>query len=170
MEQVMRQIKIEKITLNVGAGTDKNLLDRGVILLKSITGVDPVKTITSKRIPGWSLRPGLPIGCKVTLRGIKAVEVLKRLLVAKDNNLSISKFDDNGNFAFGLHEYIDIPGIKYDPAIGMMGLEVSVTLARPGFRIKIRRLRKTKVGKNHLIVQEEAVQFVKSLGIEVVEE
>lgn len=166
----MKQIRINKVTLNVGAGTDKGLLDRGVLLLKAITGVEPVKTTTNKRIPGWSLRPGLPIGCKVTLRGEAAAKVLKRLIAAKDNKILLSKFDDNGNFAFGIHEYIDIPDTTYDPAIGMMGLEVSVTLYRPGFRVKNRRLGKAKIGKTHVITKEDAVEFMKSFGAEVVEE
>ena len=63
-----RDIKISKVTLNIGAGKDQTKLDKGIKLFKSITNVSPVKTITSKRIPGWGLRPGLPIGCKVTLR------------------------------------------------------------------------------------------------------
>ena len=170
MDNKMKNIRVEKITLNVGAGTDKNVLDRGALLLKAITGIEAVKTVAKKRIPGWNLRPGLPIGCKVTLRGKQAVDVLKRVLVAKDNKVPSSKFDKNGNFAFGLKEYIDIPGVKYDPAIGMMGFEVSVTLYRPGFRVKNRRLLKAKIGKNHLIKKEDAVAFAKSFGIEVVEE
>ena len=131
-----RNIKINKVTLNIGAGKDQAKLDKGIKLLKSITNANPVKTITSKRIPGWGLRPGLPIGCKVTLRRKNAVDVLKRLIQAKDNNLRESQFDHNGNIAFGIEEYIDIPGVKYDPEIGIIGLEVCVTLERNGFRIR----------------------------------
>ena len=157
----MRKIRIAKVTLNIGAGKDTSKLEKGVLLLKSITGIDPVKTITSKRIPSWGLRPGLPIGCKITLRKEKAVEVLKRLLEAKDNILKESQFDINGNLAFGIHEYIDIPGVEYDPDIGMMGLEVCVTFERPGFRIKMRKLKKTKIKKNHSISKEEVIDMVK---------
>lgn len=157
----MRKIRIAKVTLNIGAGKDTSKLEKGVLLLKSITGIEPVKTITSKRIPSWGLRPGLPIGCKITLRKEKAVEVLKRLLEAKDNILKESQFDTNGNLAFGIHEYIDIPGVEYDPDIGMMGLEVCVTFERPGFRIKMRKLKKTKIKKNHNISKEEVIDMVK---------
>lgn len=62
----MRNIRIEKVTLNIGAGKDQNKLDKARLLLKAITGIEPVKTVTQKRIPGWGLRPGLPIGCKIT--------------------------------------------------------------------------------------------------------
>lgn len=156
-----RNIKIDKVTLNIGAGKDQAKLDKGMKLLKNITKVSPVKTITSKRIPGWGLRPGLPIGCKVTLRRKNAVEVLKRLVQAKDNKLKKSQFDPNGNIAFGIEEYIDIPGVKYDPEIGIIGLEVCVTLERNGFRIKRRRIAKKKVPKKHMITKQEAIDFMK---------
>ena len=156
-----RNIKINKVTLNIGAGKDQVKLDKGIKLLKSITNVSPVKTVTSKRIPGWGLRPGLPIGCKVTLRRKNAVEVLKRLIQAKDNNLRESQFDNNGNIAFGIEEYIDIPGVKYDPEIGIIGLEVCVTLERNGFRIKRRKIAKKKIPKKHTITKQEAIDFMK---------
>lgn len=157
----MREIRIEKVTLNVGAGKDQSKLEKGVKLLKSLTGIEPVKTITNKRIAGWGLRPGLPIGCKLTLRGPKAKELLKRLLSAKDNKLDSTQFDDNGNLAFGIHEYIDIAGADYDPEVGIMGLEVCVTLERRGFRVKKRRLKKTRVGGPHRIIKDEAIKFMK---------
>ena len=157
----MRQIRIEKITLNVGAGKEQSKLEKGIVLLKSITGVDPVKTFTSKRIPSWGLRPGLPIGCKITLRGEQANELLKRLLQARDNALKITQFDNNGNVSFGIHEYIDIPGVKYDPQIKVMGLEACITLGRNGFRIKKRRIKARKIHRNHAITKEEAIAFMK---------
>ncbi len=158
---VMKNIRIEKITLNIGAGKDHAKLEKGITLLKNITGLMPVKTITSKRIPEWGLRPGLPIGCKLTLRGKKAIEILKRLLDAKDFKLKTSQFDNNGNVSFGIHEYIDIPGVRYDPKIGIIGLEVCVTLERPGYRIKRRKNKRKKISKKHRISKEEATEFMK---------
>jgi len=158
----MQQVRIEKVTLNIGAGKDQTKLDKGVILIKAITGIEPVKTITSKRIPGWGLRPGLPIGCKLTLRKQKAAEILKRLLEAKDKKLAESQFDEQGNISFGIHEYIDIPGVAYDPKIGIMGLQVCVSLERPGFRIKRRRLEQKKIPKKHQISKQDAINFIKN--------
>lgn len=157
----MRTIKVEKITLNIGAGKDQTKLEKGIKLLKNITSINPVKTFTNKRIPDWGIRPGLPIGCKITLRKEKAVELLKRLLAAKDNMLKVSQFDENGNIAFGIKEYIDIPEVKYDHEIGVIGLEVCVTLERPGYRIKKRRICKRKIHKKHIITKQEAVDFMK---------
>ena len=158
---LMREIKIEKITLNIGAGKDQSKLDKAVLLLKSVSGKNPVKTFTNKRIEEWGLRPGLPIGCKLTLRKKAAQELLARLLDAKDNKLTEIQFDNSGNISFGIAEYIDIPGVKYDPNIGIMGLQVCITLERPGFRIKRRKLERKKIPIRHSIKKEDAIDFMK---------
>ncbi|MBN2052187.1 50S ribosomal protein L5 [Candidatus Woesearchaeota archaeon] len=161
MDSPMRQIRIEKLTLNIGAGKEQSNLDKGMVLIKNITGISPVKTITQKRIANWGLRPGLPIGCKLTFRRAPAAELLKRLLAAKSNVLSKNNFDNNGNISFGIHEYIDIPDVKYDPKIGILGLQASLTLQRPGFRIKRRKIMKRRIPRHHIISQEEAINFLK---------
>ncbi|MBN1646365.1 50S ribosomal protein L5 [Candidatus Woesearchaeota archaeon] len=157
----MRDIRIEKLTLNFGAGKEQSHLAKGMKLLEHITGKPPVKTITSKRIAQWGLRKGLPIGCKITLRNGQATELIQKLLAAKDNKLNPSCFDEYGNISFGIHEYIDIPGIKYDPEIGIIGLQASITLERPGFRIKRRKILKRRIHKNHGISKIEAYDFFK---------
>ncbi|MBI2138523.1 50S ribosomal protein L5 [Candidatus Woesearchaeota archaeon] len=158
---LMRNIRIEKITLNIGAGKDQQVLEKGVSLLKVLTNQVPLKTKTNKRIPEWGLRPGLPIGCKVTLRGKKAVELLPRLLESKERKLTPRQITEDGSISFGIPEYIDIPGLKYLPAIGIIGLEVCITLERPGYRIKRRSLLQRKVPRSARITREEAVRFLK---------
>jgi large subunit ribosomal protein L5 len=158
----MEEIRIEKVTINIGAGKDQNKLEKGLSLIKSITGIPPVKTITNKRIMGWGLRPGLPIGCKVTLRKQQAVDIIPRLLHAKDNTLTERNFDDSGNVSFGIPEYIDIKDAKYDAKIGVMGLEVCITFDKAGYRVKKRKIRRAKVGKKHKITKEQAIEFMKS--------
>ncbi|HLC47124.1 MAG TPA: 50S ribosomal protein L5 [Candidatus Nanoarchaeia archaeon] len=160
-ENPMRTIRVEKLTLNIGAGKEQSVLDKGTMLLKNITGIDPVKTVTQKRIPTWGVRPGLPIGCKITLRGKKALALIPSLLDAKSNKLLPSCFDENGSVSFGIHEYIDIKGVKYDPKIGIMGLQVCITLERPGFRIKRRRKAQRKIPPAHKINKQEAEAFMK---------
>ena len=167
---VMQKIRIGKLTLNVGAGTDQKVLEKGMKLLKNLTGTNPVKTISSKRIPSWGVRPGLPLGCKLTLRGQNAETLLKRLLKAKDNKLKKSCFDDNGNVSFGIHEYIDIPDLNYDSDIGIMGFQVCISLSKPGFRVKYRKKLRRKSGKNHKINQEDSIKFFKEQYNVVVEE
>ena len=168
---LMKLIKVEKVTLNIGAGKDQARLEKGMILLNSIANATPVKTITNKRIQEWGLRPGLPIGCKLTLRKASALKLLPRLFEAVDNKIRSTQFDNNGNLAFGIHEYIEIPGVKYDPKIGIMGLEVCITLERPGYRIKRRRLLSRKVPTRHRITKDEAIDFMsKNFSIMVEEE
>jgi len=156
----MKEIRIAQLSLNIGAGKDENLLKKGLKLLQKITSSTPVKTLTQKRIPGWQLRPGLAIGCKVTIRKNTAA-LLKRLLVAKENTLTSKNFDQQGNFSFGIPEYIDIEGIEYDPELKIIGLEVAVTLERAGFSIKKRKIQTKKIGKKHQITKDDAIQFIK---------
>jgi len=166
VENPMRKIKITKITLNIGAGKDEAVLKKGLKLLQKLSPLTPVKTVTQKRIPGWGLRPGLAIGCKVTVRN-DTEDLLQRLLAAKGNTLKEKNFDEKGNFSFGVPEYIDIKGLEYDPDLKIMGLEVAVTLERPGYRVKQRKYLSKSLGKNHIINKEEAIAFVKQLGVNV---
>ncbi len=164
----MQQPRIEKITLNIGAGKDQTKLEKGVAVIKMLTGIAPMKTVTMKRIPTWGLRPGLPIGCKLTLRKSKAVEILKRLLDAKEKKLRETYFDEAGNISFGIHEYIDIPGAIYDPKIGVLGLQVCVTLEKPGYRIKKRKRETKNVPKKHMVSKSEAMSFMqKTFGVNI---
>lgn len=158
----MREVRIEKVTLNMSFGNDQAGIDKGLILMERLSGAKPVKTRAKKRIPNWNIRPGLPIGCMVTLRGKKAEEVIAKLVESRDElRFKESCFDEHGNMNFGIREYIDIPSVKYDPDLGVMGLEVSITLERPGFRVKKRKLIKRGLGSKHLITKEDAIKFMK---------
>jgi large subunit ribosomal protein L5 len=157
----MRQIRVEKVTLNIGAGKDTQLLNKGVKLLEALTGIPPVKTVTHKRIPAWGLRPGLPIGVKITLRGKDALAIIPRLLAAKEHKLADRNYDGTGNISFGIPEYIDIEGAKYEPEIGIIGLQACITLERPGYRVKRRRHRSCQPSHRHIITKDEAVEFMR---------
>lgn len=157
----MRKIKIDKITLNVGAGEGGAKLENAINVLKKIIGKSPVKTTTFKRIPDFGVRPLTVIGCKLTLRGKDAENFLKRALHAVEHTLSERNFDTMGNFSFGVKEHIDLPDVKYDPTLGIIGMDVCVTMKRPGYRVKMRRLKTTKVGKSHRIGKAETIAFMK---------
>jgi len=101
------------------------------------------------------------IACIVTLRGKKAEEILDKALEAVNRRIKAESFTDRGNFSFGIKEYIDIPGMIYDPSIGILGMDVCVNLARAGWRVKQRRVKASKIGKNHLVTKEEAIEFMK---------
>jgi len=166
---VMRNIRLEKVTINIGAGDSGPQLEKSKKILGAISGRKVLITKTKKRTTFGATKKK-PIGVKVTIRRPEAKDIVKKMLQAVDNKLKKSCFDVNGNFSFGIHEYINIPGIKYDPDVGILGMDVCVTLERSGFRIKRRRMRPQKIGKNHTITPSEAMDFVKKeFGTEIVE-
>ena len=164
----MRQVQVDKVTVNMGVGQSGDAMKKAQTILEMITNGKAVQTKCKVKQPKWEIRPGLPIGLKVVLRGEKANDFLKRAFEAKENRMRKRSFDMQGNFGFGVHEYIDLPGIKYDPTLGIRGFDVLVTLKRPGYRVKKRKIRRKKLGKNHILKKSEAVEFVeKRFGVEV---
>ncbi|HDN82954.1 MAG TPA: 50S ribosomal protein L5 [Candidatus Altiarchaeales archaeon] len=157
----MRSLRIAKVVVNIGVGESGEKLLRAEKLLEKLTGQKPVRTIAKKKIPVWGVKRGEPIGCKVTLRKKKAEEFLRRAFEAVDNRISAKSFDNDGNLSFGVHEYIDFPDMKFDPEIGMFGMDISVEIERPGYRIKRRRLQKRKIPTRHKVRREEAMEFIK---------
>ncbi len=164
---VMREIRLDKVTLNMGAGEAGPKLEKSQKILSKIVGRDVVITKTHKRST-FGVAKKRPIGVKITLRGEQAKQLLEKFFQAVDGKLKRDCFDKNGNFSFGIKEYIHIPGMKYDPDVGILGLDVAVTLMRPGYRVKNRRIRPGKIGKNHRIKPEESIEWVKKeFGIKI---
>ncbi|MBI1971796.1 MAG: 50S ribosomal protein L5 [Candidatus Aenigmarchaeota archaeon] len=164
----MLGISIDKVTLNMGAGGPGEKLEKSKKLLEKVSGEKSVITTAHKRST-FGVAKGRQIGVKVIARGSKAEELLKRVLEASGNKVKASQFDARGNFSIGVQEYIDVPGMKYDPSIGIMGFDVAVTLKRAGYRVSKRRVRPARIGKNHVITREQAVEWVKEkMGAEVV--
>ena len=165
----MREIKIEKITLNIGCGDDKERIEKSKKLLEYLTEKKPVVT-TSKKRSTFGVAKGKPIGVMVTLRGKNALEFLKKSFEAIGKKIKNSQFTDEGNFGIGIREYIDLPGVKYQHIVGMMGLDVIVTLERAGYRIKRRRIQQRKISARHRINKEDAIGWVKNnFGVEIIE-
>jgi len=164
----MREILVDKVTVNIGVGSPGEGLDNAKELLRRLTEKEPIETTAKKREPAFKLRRGLAIGTKVTLRGKDAEDFVDKALTAKKKMIKETNFDDRGNVSFGVAEYIDFPGAKYDPAIGMYGFDVCITLKRRGLRVARRRIKKAKIGKAHIITKDEAVGFMKEkFGAEV---
>lgn len=157
----LREVIIEKVTVNIGVGESGEELEKSAKILKVLTKKNPVKTKCKVKLPTWGIRPGLPIGTKVVLRGKDAKEFLIWTLKAKENKLPKKCFSKQGNFSYGVHEYLDLPGIKYDPNLGIRGFDVCVNLKRRGYRVKQRKHDKRKIGQNHLVTKEDAIDFVK---------
>lgn len=164
----MNEVLVEKVTVNMGVGSEPDLMKRATGIITLITGRKPVQTLSKVRIPDWGLRPGVAIGLKVTLRGQQAVDFLKRALAAKGNKLPLRSIDKNGNFGFGIKEHIDLQGVRYDPKVGILGFDVLVTLKKRGYRVKMRKLMTSKVGKKQKVTVQEVIDFVTAMGVEVI--
>jgi large subunit ribosomal protein L5 len=168
-EHKMLQPRIEKVVVNLNIGKSGEPLEKATRVLNEISGQTPYKAKAKKSIRDWGVRQGEPIACVVTLRREKGITFLKKVLPVIDNKISKRSFDEIGNFAFGLKEHIDIPGVKYDPDIGIFGMDVCVSVNRPGQRIKTRRKQTKRVGKKHLLTSEESIKYVQQiLGVEIV--
>ena len=162
----MKKISLEKVVLNIGVGRSGDAIEVAKKALNQISGRKPCAREAKETHRDFGVRKGEPIGAAVTVRGKEARELLTRLLQAKGNKIKGRSFDNFGNFSFGIVEHIDIPGVKYDPQIGILGLDVAVTLTRPGFSIRNRSKHKSKIGKSHRISAQEAKEFVsKEFGV-----
>lgn len=169
-ENPMRELMLEKVTVNIGVGEAGDRLVKAKKILEQVTSQKPVITRAKKTNRDLGVRPGMEIGCKVTIRGPAAEEFLKRAFWTRSNKIAEYSFDKEGNFSFGVADYTDFEGVKYDPEIGIFGMDVTVTLKRPGKRISQRRILQSRIPKHHRISQEEGREFVRSkFSVEVVE-
>ena len=168
-ENPMLKPRIEKVVINCCVGKSGEPLEKAMKILQELTGQKPSIRRAKKTIRDFGIRRKEPIACVVTLRGERAREFLSRAFQAVDNRISKSSFDEMGNFSFGIKEHIDIPGVKYDPELGIIGMDVSVALERPGFRVKRRRRARSKVGTEHLLSPDEAISFIREeFNVEIV--
>ncbi|MEM4298308.1 MAG: 50S ribosomal protein L5 [Nitrososphaerota archaeon] len=168
-QRPMQRVKIGKVVINVGVGKSGEPLERAKKMLTSLTSMAPSIRKAKKTIRDFGIHKGEPIALTLTLRGPRALEMLKRLLIAKNMRVPGSSFDENGGCSFGIKEHIDIPGTKYDPNIGIFGMDVCVQLEKPGYRVMRRRRARSKVGKKQRVSKEEAIQFFREvLKVEVV--
>ena len=167
-ESPMKKISLEKVVLNMGIGKSGDVIDIARKALEQISGKKPSTRNAKETQREWGVRKGEPIGVAVTIRGDDAVALLKRLLEAKGNTVNGKSFDNFGNYSFGINEHIDIPDVKYDPQIGILGLGISITLTRPGYSIRKRSKHKASVGKTHVITNQESKDYlVKEYGVTV---
>lgn len=170
-EYPMRKPRIEKVVVNLGVGTSGEKLVKATNVLESLTGQKPVQCKSKKTIRDWGIRKGEPISCKVTLRGKRAHDFLKRVLEVFEMKLNPESIDKMGNFAFGISEHIEIPGVRYDPQLGIFGMDICVTMERPGYRVKRRRNPRRTVPHSHQVTKEETITFMEEeFGVSFAEE
>lgn len=165
----MQQPRIAKVTVNIGVGESGEKLQKAEKVLAKLTGHKPVRTLGKELNRELGVRPGEPIGCKVTLRGPDAESFVKRALYTRKNKVYSYSFDNQGNLQFGVADYTNFEGERYDPDIGVFGMDVAITLEKPGHRIKRRRNLARSVPKSHRVTAQEARAFLtKKFDIEVV--
>jgi len=166
----MRDLHIEKVTVNIGVGEAGERLAKAQKVLEMVTGQKPVQTISKAVNRDLGIRVGMPLGCKVTLRGEAAENFLQRALPIRERRIYAYSFDKEGNMSFGISDYTDFDGMKYDPEIGIFGMDINVVLRRTGNRITQRANLKRKIPKAHRVDRDEAIQYMKeNYEIEVVE-
>ncbi|WP_292391050.1 50S ribosomal protein L5 [Methanosarcina sp. UBA5] len=164
----MRTPVVEKVIVHMGVGESGQHLVDAEEILRTITGQEVVRCFAKRTLPAFSIKKSEPIGCKVTLRGQKAQQFLETALSIVDKTLVRSQFDSLGNVSFGIEEHTDFPGMRYDPNIGVFGMDITVVIKRPGERICKRRIATRKIPTNHRVTVEDAVAFLnESYGVEV---
>jgi large subunit ribosomal protein L5 len=161
--------RIEKITVNIGVGEAGERLTKAEKVLKDITHHKPIKTLSRTTNKDWGLRKRMPIGCKVTLRGKDADDFLVSALKTRENKMADYSFDNEGNLAYGIPDHTLFEDQRYDPNIGIFGMDICITMKKQGYRIKHRRISRRKIPRRHRVKKEETIKFFsEKFDVEVV--
>lgn len=167
----MLRPRIAKVTVNISVGAATERLPKAMKVLEEITGQKPVPRRAKKTIKDFNIKKGENIAAIVTLRKEKAIEFLRKVFETVGYRIKESSFDDYGNVGLGIKEHIHMPGVKYDPEIGIFGMDVAITIERPGYRVMRRRRCKSRVPRRHRVNKLEAMVLLKQLfGVEIVKE
>ncbi len=156
----MKEVRIEKVILSAGATSED--LKKAKKLLELLTNGKAQILSSNKRIPDFDVSPGLEVGTRITLRGKKAIDLLRRLLGAIDNKLNKKQISEN-HFSFGIREYIEIPGIEYQRDIGIRGFNTTVVFSRKGRKVIIKKIKSGRLPKKQHISKEEIIKYMEAV-------
>ena len=157
----MRKIHIRKLVVNICVGESGDRLTKAARVLQELA--DEQKPVFSKArltVRTFGIRRNEKIACHVTVRGPLAEKILEKALQVKEYELVNRNFSTGGNFGFGVDEHIDL-GLKYDPSVGIYGMDFYVVLGRPGYRVAEKKRRRARVGHKQRVTKAEAQDWFK---------
>lgn len=154
----MRAIAIEKLIVNICVGESGDKLTKAGRVLKELTDQEPVFSVARLTVRTFGIRRNEKIAVHVTVRGKKAEEILQKGLQVHEFELKDGNFSTTGNFGFGIQEHIDL-GLKYDPSVGIYGMDFFIVLSRPGYRVNRKKRGCAAIGTTHLITKEIAQKW-----------
>jgi large subunit ribosomal protein L11e len=146
---------------DISVGESGDRLTRASKVLEQLTGQTPVTSKARYTVRQFGIRRNEKIAVHVTIRGPKAEEILERGLKVKEYELRRRNFSETGNFGFGIQEHIDL-GARYDPTIGIFGMDFYVVMGRPGNRVAKRKIKRARIGTKHRVVKEDTMAWFKS--------
>jgi len=157
----MRQPYIEKLIVNICVGESGDKLTKAGRVLKELTDQEPVFSVARLTVRTFGIRRNEKIAVHVTVRGPKAEEILNKGLQVHEYELKERNFSSTGNFGFGIQEHIDL-GLKYDPSVGIYGMDFFIVMGRPGFRVSRKKRGCARVGVTHRITKEQTQKWFTS--------
>ena len=170
MSNPMREVVLDKIVINIAVGEGGEKLRKAEKVIDILTKRKIVRLQAKKTIRDFGIRKGLPIATKVTLRGREAEDFLRRALWVKGFKVPNYSFDSQGNLNFGIPDYTEFEGVKYDPDIGIFGMDINVVFKRRGYRVERRRIKRAKIPMRHRVTREEAMNFMRGkFNLEILE-